>query len=85
MEKAIMLWAVDDSGKEYQITIGTNNEEYVDVKRLLDESDIAEPNTQHIVVDHDEYEIIADYEMELECLIDIAAAHSLAIYVIEMP
>ena len=75
-----MLWAYDD-GKEYQIIIGTNNEQYIDVKRLLDESDITEPNTQHIVVDHDEYEIIADHEMILECLIDIAAAHSLAIYV----
>jgi hypothetical protein len=82
--KAALIWAEQD-GKEYWAMVHTNSTEYIATtgddqysKVMQYLVGLAEPN-YHIDIDHDEYDITVQYELDYEHLLYIADKHNLSI------
>ena len=87
--KAALIWAAQD-GKEYWTIVNTNSTEYISTtgddqysKVMQYLVGLAQPN-YNIDIDHDEYDITVQYELDYEHLIYTANTHNLQIEVIEL-
>jgi len=78
MTKAILIWGYEE-GKEYQLLIPESNQDYKEIRNQAEKCTKA--NT-HIEVDHELYDIIADYEVLTEDVVEIANKYNLSTEVI---